>query len=71
MYLCCCRVLEQVNFESKFDMLPQFNPDDSETGTPLTRSPRDIIKSFKKRLRHNLGKTTQIMLLRVKYFNVH
>lgn len=52
-------------------MLPQFNPDDSETGTPLTRSPRDIIKSFKKRLRHNLGKTTQIMLLRVKYFNVH
>ena len=49
------RVLEQVDFEAKFDQLPQFNPDDSETGTPITRSPRDIIKSFKKRQKHNLG----------------
>jgi hypothetical protein len=48
------RVLVQVDFESKFGLLPQFNPDDSESGTPLTRSPRDIINSFKKRQKRAL-----------------
>lgn len=43
------RVLEQVEFERRFGELPRFNPDNSETGTPLAKSPRDIITSYRRR----------------------
>ena len=49
------RVLEQVDFERRFEELPQFNPDNSESGTPLPKSPRDIISSYRKKRRLSVG----------------
>ena len=49
------RVLEQVNFEKRFGELPQFNPDDSETGTPLPKSPRAIVNSYRRKRKLSVG----------------
>ncbi|XP_023931096.1 protein capicua homolog [Lingula anatina] len=43
------RVLEQVDFERRFEQLPQFIPDNSETGTPLPQSPRVILNTYRKK----------------------
>lgn len=49
------RVLEEVQFHEKFEKLPQFNPDLSETGTPLPKSPRDIVNSYRKKRKQSVG----------------
>ena len=50
-------MLEQVDFERRFEELPQFNPDNSESGTPLPKSPRDIISSYRKKRRLSVGQS--------------
>ena len=52
------RVLKEVDFERKFEELPQFNPDTvtvAETGTPLPKSPRDIVNSYRKKRKTSVG----------------
>ena len=53
------RVLEKVNFEKRFEALPQFNPERTDTDSPLPQSPRGIIVSYKNKKRKisSLGKT--------------
>ena len=55
VYCTYFRVLEQVNFEKRFGELPQFNPDDSETGTPLPKSPRAIVNSYRRKRKLSVG----------------
>ena len=55
MYVYNYRVLEQVNFEKRFGELPRFNPDDSETGTPLPKSPRAIVNSYRRKRKLSVG----------------
>ena len=55
VYVYNYRVLEQVNFEKRFGELPQFNPDDSETGTPLPKSPRAIVNSYRRKRKLSVG----------------
>ncbi|WAR06688.1 CIC-like protein, partial [Mya arenaria] len=43
------KVLDDVNFEERFSKLPQFNPETSDSSTPLPQSPRGLIVSYKKR----------------------
>ncbi|KAL4229580.1 hypothetical protein ACF0H5_012618 [Mactra antiquata] len=43
------KVLEKVNFDERFEKLPQFNPETSDVCTPLPQSPRAIIVSYKKK----------------------
>ncbi|XP_046344637.2 protein capicua homolog isoform X3 [Haliotis rufescens] len=43
------RVLETVNFERKFESLPQFVPEETESKTPIPQSPRAIINVYRKR----------------------
>ncbi|CAH1796196.1 unnamed protein product, partial [Owenia fusiformis] len=43
------KVLEEVDFERRFESLPQFKPDNSETGTPLPKSPRGIVNSYRRK----------------------
>lgn len=44
-------VLEKVNFEKRFEALPQFNPERTDTDSPLPQSPRGIIVSYKNKKR--------------------
>ena len=52
------RVLEKVNFEKRFEALPQFNPERTDTDSPLPQSPRGLIVSYKNKKRKisSLGK---------------
>ena len=53
-----CRVLKEVDFERKFEELPEFNPDRApvaDTGTPLPKSPRDIVNSYRKKRKTSVG----------------
>jgi len=50
------RVLEEVDFERRFEQLPQFNPDISESNTPLPKSPRDIISTYRRKRRLSIGR---------------
>ncbi|KAH3692465.1 hypothetical protein DPMN_194306 [Dreissena polymorpha] len=43
------KVLEKVNFDARFEQLPQFNPETSDVGTPLPHSPRGLIVNYKKK----------------------
>ena len=49
------RVLEEVDFERRFEQLPIINPEKAEAGTPLPKSPRDIINSYRKKKRLSIG----------------
>ena len=51
-----CSILENVDFERRFEELPQFNPDDSETGTPLPKSPRAIVDNYRRKRKLSIGK---------------
>jgi len=52
------RVLKEVDFETKFEALPKFDPDTAATvdvvGTPLP-SPRDIVNSYRKKRKQSIG----------------
>ena len=50
------RVLEDVDFERRFEQLPQFDPDTSDSNTPLPKSPRDIINTYRRKRRLSIGK---------------
>ncbi|KAK3597989.1 hypothetical protein CHS0354_042342 [Potamilus streckersoni] len=43
------KVLERVNFERRFEALPQFNPEQTDSTTPLPQSPRAIISNYNKK----------------------
>ena len=52
------RVLERVDFDRRFEQLPQFVPESADMSSPLPQSPRAIISNYKKRGRKvsSLGK---------------
>lgn len=56
------RVLEQVNFEKRFIELPQFIPDTSETGTPLPKSPREIVNVYRKKRKLSIGRSRELVI---------
>ncbi|XP_056013181.1 protein capicua homolog isoform X5 [Ostrea edulis] len=45
------KVLQKVDFEQKFDQLPQFIPEETDMHSPLPQSPRGIISNYKQRKR--------------------
>ncbi|XP_061164260.1 protein capicua homolog isoform X1 [Saccostrea echinata] len=45
------KVLQVVDFEQKFDRLPQFIPEETDMSSPLPQSPRGIISNYKQRKR--------------------
>lgn len=52
------RVLKEVDFDRKFEALPKFNPDTApiaEAGTPLPKSPREIVDSYRKKRKSSIG----------------
>lgn len=50
------RVLKEVQFDKKFEKLPQFNPDPSDNNTPLPKSPCERFNtSYPKKRKHSLG----------------
>jgi len=45
-----------VDFHRQFERLPQFDPGSgSETGTPLPKSPLDIVNSYRKKRKQSSG----------------
>ena len=49
-------MLEEVDFERRFELLPIIDPKTAEAGTPLPKSPRDIIvNSYRKKKRLSIG----------------
>lgn len=44
----CFRVLEKVNFESKFDLLPEFQPEKAD-GSSVPPSPSMLLAGLRKR----------------------
>jgi hypothetical protein len=54
-------VLKEVDFDRKFEELPKFNPDTvaiAEAGTPLPKSPRDIVNSYRKKRKQSIDPLT-------------
>ena len=51
-------MLERVDFDRRFEQLPQFVPESADMSSPLPQSPRAIISNYKKRGRKvsSLGK---------------
>jgi capicua transcriptional repressor len=52
------RVLKEVDFDRKFEQLPKFNPDAApiaDSCTPLPKSPRDIVNSYRKKRKPSIG----------------
>lgn len=42
-------MLQKVDFEQKFDQLPQFIPEETNMASPLPQSPRAIISNYKRK----------------------
>ena len=73
------RILNNVRFGDQFVELPVFTPDKTDSGTPLPKSPRAIVKSFKKKkanldigmcqFKGPVEKFTCIMIFYVSYNN--
>lgn len=43
------RVLDKVDFDRRFEQLPQFVPESADMSSPLPQSPRAIISNYRKR----------------------
>uniref|UniRef100_A0A8W8KR95 HMG box domain-containing protein n=1 Tax=Magallana gigas TaxID=29159 RepID=A0A8W8KR95_MAGGI len=43
------KVLQKVDFEQKFDQLPQFIPEETNMASPLPQSPRAIISNYRRK----------------------
>ena len=54
-------MLEEVDFERRFEKLPIIDAKTAEAGTPLPKSPRDIINSYRKKQRLSIGKGLNLL----------